>query len=85
MDCLYEWWWAVYPLTDVASAIDALAHLLVRWCLLNVADHPPCAETLAHLHAALRPEQQGLLPLQVIRQARARNLHHPRCAGLLHS
>ncbi|MBO9314661.1 MAG: hypothetical protein J7456_02605 [Chloroflexus sp.] len=56
MDCLYEWWWAVYPLTDVASAIDALAHplvRLVRWCLLNAADHPPCAETLAHLHAAL--------------------------------
>lgn len=52
MDCLYEWW-AVYPLTDVASAIDALTHPLVRWCLLNVADHPPCAETLAHLHAAL--------------------------------
>ncbi|MBO9372638.1 MAG: hypothetical protein J7459_04685 [Chloroflexus sp.] len=56
MDCLYEWWWAVYPFTDVASAIDALAHplvRLVRWCLLNAADHPPCAETLAHLHAAL--------------------------------
>ena len=80
MDCLYEWWWAVYPFTDVASAIDALAPQtrcvvdverpftdvasaidalahplvrLVRWCLLNAADHPPCAETLAHLHAAL--------------------------------
>jgi len=63
MDCLHEWSWAVYPLTDVASAIDALAHPLVRWCLLHIADHSSHVDTLAHLHAALRPEQRVLVAM----------------------
>ena len=61
MECCYAWHWAVYTIDDVASALHALSHPSVRWCLLNVADHPPRADTLAHLHAALRSDQRVIL------------------------
>jgi DNA-binding response OmpR family regulator len=61
MECCYAWHWAVYTIDDVASALHALSYPSVRWCLLNVADHPPRADTLAHLHAALRSDQRVIL------------------------